>query len=141
SRRAGDEIRIEVADNGQGISPEFLPHLFERFRQADAGTTRAQGGLGLGLTITRQLVELHGGTITAASAGLGKGATFTISIPLPRLGESRLSDAEMDVSLDPSDGDGKLDGARVLLVEDEPATCAAVRAVLENAGAAVTAVP
>ena len=140
ARRAGDEIRIEVADNGQGISPEFLPHLFERFRQADAGATRAQGGLGLGLTITRQLVELHGGTITAGSAGLGKGATFTILIPLPRLGESRLADVDLDAAVEPAELGEGLDGVRVLLVEDEPATCAAVRAVLENAGAAVTAV-
>jgi two-component system CheB/CheR fusion protein len=140
ARRAGDEIRIEVADNGQGISPEFLPHLFERFRQADAGATRAQGGLGLGLTITRQLVELHGGTITAASPGLGKGATFTISIPLPRLGESRLADVDLDAAVEPAELGEGLDGVRVLLVEDESATCAAVRAVLENAGAVVTAV-
>jgi two-component system CheB/CheR fusion protein len=140
ARREGDQVRIQVADNGQGISPDFLPHLFERFRQAEGGTTRGQGGLGLGLTITRQLVELHGGTITAASPGLGKGATFTISIPLPSVGAGRGGGGESKTAGD-SGIDAGLSGVRVLLVEDEPATCQAVRAVLENAGAAVTAVP
>lgn len=79
-RRDG-QLQVAVSDTGRGIAPGFLPHVFERFRQADATLTREQGGLGLGLAIARQLVELHGGTITAASDGLGRGATFVVSLP------------------------------------------------------------
>jgi signal transduction histidine kinase len=74
-------IEVRVSDNGRGIEPAFLPLIFDRFRQADAGSTRAEGGLGLGLAIARQLVEMHGGTLTAASAGQGQGSTFTLRLP------------------------------------------------------------
>jgi signal transduction histidine kinase len=74
-------VRIVVSDRGQGIDPAFLPHDFERFRQGDSRGTREQGGLGLGLAIVRELTELHGGTVAAVSDGLGKGATFTVSLP------------------------------------------------------------
>jgi signal transduction histidine kinase len=77
----GDLARITVSDTGQGISRDFLPHAFERFRQAESGLTRAHGGLGLGLAIVRHLVELHGGTVSASSQGAGKGATFTVRLP------------------------------------------------------------
>lgn len=80
--RANDHMEIRVVDTGQGISPDFLPHVFERFRQADGATTRRHTGLGLGLAIVRQLVELHGGTVHAASEGLGRGATFTVRLPM-----------------------------------------------------------
>ena len=80
-RARGDEVVLRVADTGCGIRPEFLPHVFERFRQADSSTTRAHGGLGLGLAIVRDLVELHGGTVRAESAGEGHGATFTVRLP------------------------------------------------------------
>ena len=76
-------VRVSISDNGQGIDPEFLPHVFERFRQADGTTTRAHGGLGLGLAIVRHLVEAHGGTVAAESLGAGRGSTFTFSLPLP----------------------------------------------------------
>jgi PAS domain S-box-containing protein len=76
-----EPVRIPVGDTGQGISPDFLPHVFERFQQAESGLTRAHGGLGLGLAIVRHLVDLHGGTVTAASDGEGKGATFTVRLP------------------------------------------------------------
>jgi signal transduction histidine kinase len=76
-------VVLRVADTGQGISPEFLPHVFESFRQMDAAQTRRHGGLGLGLSIVRQLAELHGGTVQAQSAGAGKGATFTLRLPVP----------------------------------------------------------
>ena len=74
-------MRLTVEDNGQGIAPGFLPHVFERFRQEDSSTTRRIVGLGLGLSIARHLVELHGGTITAASAGEGRGALFVVELP------------------------------------------------------------
>ena len=81
-RRVDAQAVIEVADSGPGISPEFLPHVFERFRQGDASTTRSHVGLGLGLAIVRHLVELHGGTVEASSAGEGRGATFSVHLPL-----------------------------------------------------------
>ncbi|HYJ91911.1 MAG TPA: HAMP domain-containing sensor histidine kinase, partial [Pyrinomonadaceae bacterium] len=77
-----DLIEIEVSDNGRGIDPEFLPFIFDRFRQADGSRTREKGGLGLGLSIVRHLVELHGGTVSAASAGKDLGATFTVRLPV-----------------------------------------------------------
>ena len=79
---ADGQARIEVTDSGRGISAEFLPHLFERFRQAEGPAARSVGGLGLGLAIVRHLVELHGGTVRAESAGEGRGATFTVELPL-----------------------------------------------------------
>lgn len=83
------QIQIKVSDTGQGIAPDFLPYVFERFRQADGSMTRQQGGLGLGLAIVRHLVELHGGTVRAASPGLGQGATFTVSLPLMGKNQAR----------------------------------------------------
>ena len=79
--RVNSDVQVTVSDNGIGIAPQFLPHVFERFRQADAGSTRERGGLGLGLSIARQLVEMHGGAITASSDGVGRGATFCVRIP------------------------------------------------------------
>ena len=79
--RVGDEVHLQVADTGKGIRSDFLPHMFDRFRQADPTTARREGGLGLGLAIVRRLVELHGGTITAESPGEGLGATFTVYLP------------------------------------------------------------
>ncbi|MYN18771.1 histidine kinase, partial [Rugamonas sp. FT107W] len=83
-RREGDQIAIAVRDNGIGIAPDFLAHVFERFRQADASTTRQHGGLGLGLAIVKHLVEQHGGTVAAASEGVGHGACFTVRLPRRR---------------------------------------------------------
>src|SRR5207245_1440872 len=80
--RVNSHLEVCVADNGQGIKPEFLPHVFERFRQADSATTRRHGGLGLGLSIVKHLIELHGGSIRAKSAGEGRGATFCIELPV-----------------------------------------------------------
>jgi signal transduction histidine kinase len=80
-KRVNSHVEIVVADNGQGIKPEFLPYVFDHFRQEDSGTNRQQGGLGLGLAIVRHIVEQHGGTVQAASEGPGKGATFTVSLP------------------------------------------------------------
>jgi hypothetical protein len=80
--RVDDQAQIVVRDDGQGIAAEFLPYVFDRFRQADTGTTRMSGGLGIGLAVVRHLVQAHGGTISAASAGTGHGATFTLRLPL-----------------------------------------------------------
>ena len=80
--RVGSQAQVTVTDTGEGISPEFLPYIFNRFQQGDGTTTRRHGGLGLGLAIARHLVEMHGGTIEASSEGLNKGATFMVSIPL-----------------------------------------------------------
>jgi CheY-like chemotaxis protein len=83
-RQSGGHIEIGVTDTGAGIDPEFLPHVFERFRQGDASTTRRHGGLGLGLSIVKHLIEQHGGTVRAESEGEGRGATFTIFLPLAK---------------------------------------------------------
>ena len=80
--RVNSHVEIVVSDTGAGISREFLPHVFERFRQEDAGSTRSHGGLGLGLAIVRHLIELHGGTVAAESGGAGMGATFRVQLPL-----------------------------------------------------------
>jgi two-component system CheB/CheR fusion protein len=138
ARRIDREIEIRVADTGIGIAPEFLPIVFDRFRQADSSSTRSQSGLGLGLTISKQLVELHGGTIIASSPGRGLGATFTIRLPLapiPRDGHSSRKEADIPRPIPVS-----LDGVRILVVEDDAATRTALKALLENFHAAVTAV-
>jgi PAS domain S-box-containing protein len=95
---ADDAVRVSVTDTGQGIAPEFLPHVFERFRQADASSTRTAWGLGLGLSIAKHLVELHGGKITVASEGVGRGATFTVELPVA--GAAALQPAAVDSSMD-----------------------------------------
>jgi CheY-like chemotaxis protein len=139
--RVGGAARVQVTDSGSGISPEFLPHLFERFRQADASTKRRHGGLGLGLAITRQLVELHGGGIRADSPGEGRGATFTIVLPLadgaPGPGGAAAA-APADGGFEPTPA---LEGVSILLVEDEPATRTVIQRMLEQCSAEVTAVP
>ena len=136
--------RITVSDTGQGISPEFLPHVFDRFRQADNSSTRPHGGLGLGLAIVRHLTELHGGTIRAESPGEGSGATFTVELPLA-LDDIAADDSGHDNS--PLDNvatsfncAASLDGLRVLIVEDESDTREVLVAMLENCKASVTAV-
>ena len=133
--RVDSHFELTVRDTGKGIRSEFLPYLFERFRQADASVTRALGGLGLGLAIARHLVELHGGTIEAESAGEGKGATFRVRIPLrvatedTRAHEPREGSASEELT--------PLSGLRVLVVDDEPDTCDVLEAVLREAGAEV----
>ena len=122
--RSDSRIEIAVSDTGAGIGPEFLPHVFERFRQADMGTTRQHGGLGLGLAIVRHLVELHGGTVGAESAGKGKGATFTVTLPVAPAHETervdrRASTAARDPLLT-HECPERLDGLRLLVVDDEP---------------------
>lgn len=127
----GTNARIVVTDTGEGIAPAFLPHVFERFRQADSSTSRAHGGLGLGLAIAHSLVERHGGTITAASDGIGKGAAFTVTLPL----------AADEVAALPAPASsptaGTVGSLEVLLVDDDLDTLEALRLALEMRGAQV----
>jgi PAS domain S-box-containing protein len=127
-------LRLEIRDTGKGIAPEFLPHVFERFRQADASTTRAHTGLGLGLAIVRHLVELHGGAVEAASAGEGKGATFRVWLPLRRTVPMPGPVPAVAPAADPQPP-VSLAGVRVLAVDDDRDTLALLVTVLRGAGA------
>jgi CheY-like chemotaxis protein/nitrogen-specific signal transduction histidine kinase len=130
----GTHAQIQVMDTGKGINPDFLPYVFEHFRQEDGATTRKFGGLGLGLAIARQIVEMHGGQIGVDSSGEGQGATFTVELPLaPTL--SQLPSTE---SSDASIND--LNGIRILVVDDEPDSRDFTALVLELSGASVTSV-
>ncbi|WP_242729170.1 ATP-binding protein [Microcoleus vaginatus] len=131
-------VQITVSDTGNGISAEFLPYVFDRFRQADASLTRPQNGLGLGLAIVRHLVELHGGTVTAESPGKDKGATFTVKLPLKhRRGQQpQLREESKSHQIRP----GILAGLKVLVVDDEPDNRKFLIAALEQLGATATAV-
>jgi PAS domain S-box-containing protein len=141
--RVNSHVEITVADTGEGIAPEFLPHVFDRFRQADQKTTRKHGGLGLGLAIVRQLVELHGGSVRAESEGVGRGTTFTVSLPLLPVRRAMTRD---EPRAHPRAAGGapalacppELEGLRVLVVDDEPDTRDILSAVLTSCGAAVT---
>jgi signal transduction histidine kinase/CheY-like chemotaxis protein len=120
-KRADSHIEIIVGDNGQGIRPEFLPYVFERFRQENSGTNRSQGGLGLGLAIVRHIVELHGGTVRVASEGIGKGATFTVALPAARdrtMSPHEFRDSAPGRILEPPNPPS-LVGMRALFVDDE----------------------
>ncbi len=135
--RADSSAQVTVKDTGQGIRPDFLPHVFERFRQADSSTTRAHGGLGLGLAIVRHLVEMHGGSVRAESAGEGRGATFTVRLPL--LPVQPLRDRGEPGAVTAPEAHA-LAGVHVLLVEDDLNTRESLRALLAQKGARVTAV-
>jgi signal transduction histidine kinase/CheY-like chemotaxis protein len=125
--------RIVVRDNGRGMSPEFLPHVFNRFEQADASSTRNTGGLGLGLAIARYLVELHGGSISAESAGEGKGCAFTVELPMR--GAAELDGKPPRQTRHVTDVAPSLRGVRVLLVEDEADTREMLDMALRSGGA------
>jgi signal transduction histidine kinase/ActR/RegA family two-component response regulator len=126
---------IRVADTGQGIAPEFLPRLFDRFTQADTSTTRRHGGIGLGLAIVKALVEQHGGTVRAESPGAGQGATFTIRIPV--LGPLGAEEHWRPRADDAAKSAIRLDGLRVLVAEDDSDTRQVLMLILELAGATV----
>jgi signal transduction histidine kinase/ActR/RegA family two-component response regulator len=140
--RVDSHIELRVSDTGEGIAPEFLPLVFDRFRQADATAGRIHGGLGLGLAVVKQLVELHGGTVTAASGGLGHGATFTVRLPLaivqPLVAEPRAHPLPTDVPKQPA-ALARLDRVSILVVDDESDSLRLVAKVFEDCGAAVTA--
>ena len=140
--RVNSHVDVAVSDSGMGIPPEFLPHVFDRFRQADASTTRKYGGLGLGLAIVRHLVELHGGTVEARSDGEGAGATFVVRLPLKAMGQPAADDRQPG-SVVSTHGfgdcpDPSLAGVRVLAVDDEPDARHLVKRILEQCHAVVT---
>jgi PAS domain S-box-containing protein len=132
-RAMGEQLELSVKDNGQGISPEFLPRLFMRFSQADSTTTRRHGGLGLGLALVRHLTELHGGSIRATSAGAGQGSTFTVSLPVTK--------NRADALDDDANGLGGLEvnlaGTKVLVIDDEDSARSIVKRILALRGAEV----
>ncbi|HZH04544.1 MAG TPA: ATP-binding protein, partial [Myxococcaceae bacterium] len=139
--RGESSVELTVADTGQGIDPTFLPHVFERFRQQEGGTTRGAGGLGLGLAIVRHLVELHGGTVAVQSEGKGQGSTFTVRLPVS---VALRRDVEVPLALRESARMGafecppQLDGVHVLVVDDEEDARELVRTLLEGCRARVT---
>lgn len=153
------EVRVErdnsnavviVKDNGEGIDADFLPYAFDRFRQADATTSRSFGGLGLGLSIVRSVVEMHGGSVRAESDGQGRGATFTITLPIMTASELAAAKTEIEradesqtivpaLSTTPRAEVTRLDGLKVLVVDDHEDTRELLRIALTNAGADVRA--
>jgi CheY-like chemotaxis protein len=135
--REQDGLVVEVADTGEGIDAAFLPHVFERFRQADMGETRRHSGLGIGLALTKQLVELQGGTVEAHSEGRGRGALFVVRLPWRNA--VVLPSEPSAVRVDSRSGE-TLNGVSVLLVEDDRGTRDAMEVTLARAGARVTAV-
>jgi signal transduction histidine kinase len=140
--RTESHVEVKITDTGEGIEPAFLPSVFDRFRQADASTTRRHGGLGLGLAIVKQLVEVHGGTIRAHSDGRGRGAVFSVSLPI----DHRVIDTAPDGEPAPPVAapaapvrPGAIAGVRVLIVDDEPDARLTLKRVLEGYDALVTA--
>jgi two-component sensor histidine kinase len=131
-----DQVSLTVRDDGKGIDPRFLPHVFDRFKQADGSRARAHGGLGLGLAIVRHLVELHGGTIRASSAGVGRGASFTVTLPQstatsgPLQRDHRRADLREHV--------GRLGGIAILVVDDESDAREMMVALLQECGASAS---
>jgi CheY-like chemotaxis protein/anti-sigma regulatory factor (Ser/Thr protein kinase) len=156
--QVGGSIQICVTDSGLGIAPEFLPFVFDRFRQADSTSTRSHGGLGIGLTIVRHIVELHGGTVRADSRGEGQGSTFTVTLPITAAVDANEDDGDFPPA--PSNGDrlhapvapadsapasaaaaatvGPLAGLRLLLVDDAPDALEVLAVILRRAKADVT---
>ena len=142
ARRTAAGIELVVTDTGEGIDPDFLPYVFDRFRQADGSTTRIHGGLGLGLSIVRHLAELHGGTVRAESDGLGRGASFTVTLPAEA---ASMNDDPREVPISTPSASRRveekrpLDGRSVLVLDDDPDMRELLAMILEDAGAVVRA--
>jgi len=140
--RVNSRVEIAVSDTGSGIAPDFLPFVFERFRQADATFAREHGGLGLGLAIVKQLAELHGGTVSASSEGLGGGATFVVRLPMmivrPPAEAGPREQPHGDRAIPTVETVPRLDGIHVLAVDDERDSLELLRSALEGVGATVT---
>ena len=139
--RAEGQIEIEIKDTGIGIEPQFLPYVFDRFRQADSTSTREYGGLGIGLAIVRHIVEMHGGGVSASSPGRGQGATFRIRLPIisalrPEGPEAEPAPAP-EIERKVLNEGHRLDEVRVLLVENNPETLGMLKAIFEESGAEV----
>ena len=140
-KHASTEVQVSVIDTGEGIAPEFLPYIFDRFQQGDASTTRRHGGLGLGLAIVKQLVELHGGNVRVQSDGLGKGATFSVRLPLTAVysePEKEGHPPEATPRENHPMPEVSLAGIQVLVVDDEIDARDLVKKLLETAGATVS---
>ena len=127
---AGSDLRVSITDTGQGIAPEFMPYVFQRFKQGDPSAARRHGGLGLGLALVREIVHLHGGSVDVQSAGLQRGATFTVTLPACRVVER----------LPASRATSQLKGIRILVLEDDPDALDIVAAAVTDAGASIVAV-
>ncbi|HEU0179969.1 MAG TPA: PAS domain S-box protein [Blastocatellia bacterium] len=149
TQRIDQSVHITVSDNGKGIEPDFLPYVFDRFRQSDSSSARRFGGLGLGLSLVKRLVELHGGTVEAASEGLGRGATFTVALPqraaqietlIPQQPRAVAVPEVRTEDRIPLDRAPSLAGAHILVVDDLEEARGLLMAVLEECGAQVTAV-
>ena len=140
-KRTGASVQIVVSDTGEGITADVLPYVFERFRQADSSSTRMHGGLGLGLTLVKHLVEMHGGTVTAQSEGTGRGSTFTVTLPIAAGGMISRSPvparAGVPSGQEALSGAVRLDGLRVLVVDDEAEAVELTRTIVDSAGAEV----
>ncbi|MEH2137266.1 PAS domain S-box protein [Nostoc sp.] len=141
--RIESSVQIRVSDTGMGIAGEFLPHVFERFRQADSSITRSHGGLGLGLAIVRHLVELHGGTVSVESPGIGQGATFIVNLPMKAVYVEANTAKQLSSLTDIQEANNylpRLDNLRVLIVDDEAEARHLLTTILEQYGAQVIAV-
>jgi signal transduction histidine kinase len=138
-QKLAGSVEIQIQDSGEGISPEFLPFVFDRFRQADGATTRIHSGLGLGLAIVKHLVEMHGGEVRAASDGAGKGATFTVSLPQQTLATKNGFDKpETTANGAAASQEKMLEGLHVLAVDDDSDSRDMLQIILEQHGARVT---
>jgi CheY-like chemotaxis protein len=138
TERIDSQVEISVSDTGEGIAPELLPHIFERFQQGSDSAKRKTGGLGLGLAIVKHLVEMHGGTVTAASAGQGKGANFTVRLPIAISLDDWLHSPAPSGDIGRTGEIARLEGVRVLIVDDDADTCAVLARILIQAGAIAT---
>jgi len=138
-RRRDTDVEIEVTDTGRGIEPEFLPHVFDRFQQGEGSQASARAGLGLGLAIVQRIVDLHGGTVSAESAGPGRGARFTVRLPIPAPPGSAVTEPALEPApIFEAAGATPLAGLNVLVVEDQADARELITVILQQAGAQVT---